>query len=340
MLVSVIIPVYNAQEYLEECVRSVMKQTLRDLEIICIDDGSTDGSPDILSRLAKEDHRVIVHRVPNGGAGAARNIGMQLAGGKYFSFLDADDFFAPYMLEKLCEKAEKDHAQITLCEADLYDHKRECYLPCRHALKKHLLPQHRPFAAQDIQKDIFKTVIGWPWDKLFLASYIRQIGLQFQEQRTTNDAFFVFSSLVRAQKITVVESVLVHHRKYAGMTLSVTREKSWMCFYQMLVRLREQLQEWSLYERFKQDFINYALHFSLWNLQTLNRETQQLLYDRLKEEWLENLGITEEKKEFFYSKSEYLQMQLILRKPYTRWVSLLIKAFYAGSLLRHLFMGT
>ena len=92
MLVSVIIPIYNAQNHLEQCVRSVMQQTLRDIEIICIDDGSTDQSPKILEQLSHEDARLIIHRVTNGGAGKARNIGLQMAKGKYLSFLDADDF--------------------------------------------------------------------------------------------------------------------------------------------------------------------------------------------------------------------------------------------------------
>lgn len=91
--VSVIIPVYNAQEHLEECLKSVTGQTLRDIEIICVDDGSTDNSLNILEKLAAEDSRIIIKRQQNLFAGAARNNGMESARGKYLEFWDSDDYF-------------------------------------------------------------------------------------------------------------------------------------------------------------------------------------------------------------------------------------------------------
>ena len=93
--VSVIIPVYNVEPYLKQCMDSVVGQTLKDIEIICVDDGSTDGSLDILKEYATEDSRIQIIEQKNAGAGAARNNGMRHATGKYLSFLDSDDFFEP-----------------------------------------------------------------------------------------------------------------------------------------------------------------------------------------------------------------------------------------------------
>ena len=93
--VSVIIPVYNVEPYLKQCMDSVVGQTLKDIEIICVDDGSTDGSLDILREYAAEDNRIQIIEQKNAGAGAARNNGMRHATGKYLSFLDSDDFFEP-----------------------------------------------------------------------------------------------------------------------------------------------------------------------------------------------------------------------------------------------------
>lgn len=95
--VSVIIPVYNAAEFLKDGLNSLLKQTLREIEIICVDDGSTDGSLVILKEFEKTDARIRVIHQENQGAGAARNNGMDVARGKYLAFLDADDFF-----EKIC----------------------------------------------------------------------------------------------------------------------------------------------------------------------------------------------------------------------------------------------
>lgn len=90
--VSVIIPVYNIEKFLSACLDSVCSQTLKDIEIICVDDGSTDSSLAILHRYKKQDERVIVLTQQNQGAGAARNYGLSIAKGEYLAFLDSDDF--------------------------------------------------------------------------------------------------------------------------------------------------------------------------------------------------------------------------------------------------------
>ena len=104
--VSVILPVYNASDYLHQCMDSIVGQTLKDIEIICVDDGSTDNSLDILKEYEQKDKRVKVIQQKNAGAGAARNNGLSIATGEYLSFLDSDDFFEPDMLEKAYEKAK------------------------------------------------------------------------------------------------------------------------------------------------------------------------------------------------------------------------------------------
>lgn len=121
--VSVIIPVYNAQEHLEECLKSVTGQTLRDIEIICVDDGSTDNSLNILEKLAAEDSRIIIKRQQNLFAGAARNNGMESARGKYLEFWDSDDYFEKNALEVLYNKCENEKADICICAAYTVDGK-------------------------------------------------------------------------------------------------------------------------------------------------------------------------------------------------------------------------
>lgn len=316
--VSVIIPVFNAEKHLETCIRSVCAQTLREIEIICVDDGSTDGSIEILNRLSQEDTRVCIVRQENAGAGAARNHGIRLATGKYLSFLDADDFFDPCMLEKAWAKAEAERADLVVFKADFYNEKRQMFSPCIYGLRESMLPAHRPFAGVEIERDIFKTVVGWAWDKLFRADFVRENGLWFQEQRTSNDMLFVFSALVKAERISTVPEVLAHQRRHAGSTLSVTREESWMCFFQALLALRDQLRTWGLYERFEQDYINYALHFSLWNLNTLSDPTRKLLYDQLRNAWFQELSIVDYPREKFYHRGEYAQYRQIMRWPYSR----------------------
>ena len=115
--VSVVIPVYNVEKYLKECVDSVLKQTYFSYEIILVDDGSTDASAKICDEYAAKDSRISVIHKPNGGLSSARNTGLQKARGAYVYFLDSDDYIVEYALEKLVEAAERDNADIVFFDA-------------------------------------------------------------------------------------------------------------------------------------------------------------------------------------------------------------------------------
>ncbi len=112
--VSVIVPVYKAMAYLEECVSSLQNQTLSSIEILLVDDGSPDESGALCERLAEQDERIRVFHQENGGPGAARNKGIQEARGEFLSFLDSDDTFDPEMLENLYLAAKETHAQLVI----------------------------------------------------------------------------------------------------------------------------------------------------------------------------------------------------------------------------------
>lgn len=122
--VSVIIPVYNVEKYLEECLDSVCNQTLEDLEIICINDGSTDGSPEILNQY--EDDRILVINQENKGSAAARNRGLDIACGKYIAFLDADDIYIDNeALERMLDAAKRHDAEMLSANLKFLTPKRE-----------------------------------------------------------------------------------------------------------------------------------------------------------------------------------------------------------------------
>ncbi|MCD7880546.1 MAG: glycosyltransferase [Clostridiales bacterium] len=309
--VSVIIPVYNAEQYLRQCLDSVLTRAEQRIEVICVDDGSTDRSPEILREYQERDSRVIVLTQANAGAGAARNYGMKIARGQYLSFLDADDFFEYDMLKIAYERAHTEDSDIVVFRCNQYTESSGRYAGARYTINESLLPEERPFAGADIEKDVFRAFMGWAWDKLFRADFVRSLGLQFQEQRTTNDMLFVFSALVKAERISTMNNVLAHHRRDNG-SLSVTREKSWRCFYDALCALRQQLTDWGLFQRYEQDFVNYSLHFALWNLNTITGPTYYLLYKQLQTDWLTDLGVTSHEEDYFYEPKEYSEAQLIL----------------------------
>lgn len=113
--ISIIIPIYNAQNYIGRCIESIVSQTYRNLEIICVDDGSTDLSGQICNEYKEIDERVVYCHIPNGGVGRARNHGLSIMSGKWFAFVDADDWIEPNYFEKLHKNAEKYNCTISAC---------------------------------------------------------------------------------------------------------------------------------------------------------------------------------------------------------------------------------
>ena len=310
--VSVIMPVYNEKDCLQACLDSVMNQTLTDIEIICVDDGSTDNSLAILHNCAERDNRILVLQQQNCGAGAARNYGMAKATGEYLAFLDSDDIYEPVMLQEMYIAAKNEDLDVVVSRVDAFDDKTGKSRSLTWTIKEKLLPNFRPFSGLDVQNNFFNIFVWWPWDKLFKKSYVDKLEIQFQNLRTTNDLFFVAAATIKADKISYVDKILAHHRVGQKSSLSVTRENSWDCFYHALVKLKQFLIEENLYARFEQDFINYALNFSLWHLNTIHGKTYCLLYNALKNQWFAEFDILERTEEFFYDKKDYRQLNDIL----------------------------
>ena len=120
-MISVIVPVYNVERYLRRCVDSILAQTCRDLEIILVDDGSTDGCPSICDGYAAADSRVKVIHKANGGLSDARNAGLEIASGEWVGFVDSDDFIMPEMYETLLRACVEHGVSIAMCGRRLVD---------------------------------------------------------------------------------------------------------------------------------------------------------------------------------------------------------------------------
>lgn len=311
--VSVILPVYNSEKYLRQCLDSLCSQSLKDIEIICVDDGSEDSSLEILKEYERRNSQIRIFAQENQGAGAARNLGLKKARGESLSFLDADDFFEPNMLQSAYEKMEQCHADFVVFESDQFYMNTGKYVKNPWVVKRGDIPPYMPFSHRELTDNIFQTFVGWAWDKLYRRSFIVENKLFFQEQRTTNDLLFVFSALVLAKRIAVVYETLAHQRRDLETSLSVTRERSWHCFFDALIALREQLIKSGKFWETERDFVNYSLKFSLWNLKTLNEPTKSMLRYRLKSEWFNVLGINEKPKEYFYDANDYATYQKIMK---------------------------
>ena len=313
--VSVILPVYNMEKYLDKCLDSILNQSLRDIEIICINDGSKDNSLEILKKYRNKDNRIKIINQNNQGAGVARNKGMEIATGEYLSFLDADDFFDVNMLKHSYQKAKDTDADICIFEAFLYDNITHHYDICTFNVRKEFLPKREVFNRTHVTSNIFKNIMGWPWDKLFKRSFVEANELKFQEQRTTNDMYFVYIALIKASRICILEEPLAYQRRNIPTSLSSTRELSWDCFYHALMKIKDELIKMNIYEEYKQDFVNYALISCLWNFNSLKEPSARKLFNKLHTGWFSSLDILGHDEDYFENKYDYKQLCDIMNLP-------------------------
>ena len=211
--VSVIVPVRNGERHLRQALSSICRQTLDDLEIIVVDDGSTDSTAKIIEEFAEADERIRTVRGPAvGSAGAARNAGLELATGDYLAFLDADDFFAPRLLSRLYEQAERDQADVAVTGFRVFDEGTGERKSVDWGLRTAHLPSAQPFTPGSLGGALFYAFGPVAWNKLFRAELVRTSGLTFQPLRRTNDLFFTFSALAHAERITYVDDHLIDYR--------------------------------------------------------------------------------------------------------------------------------
>lgn len=198
--VSVIIPVYNAEKNLTDCLDSLLAQTYHHYEVICVDDGSTDASLDVLQQYQSKFQRMTIVQQKNKGAGAARNVGILRAGGKYLLFVDADDICYKTLLEKTVEAADNNNADIVCYHFDrLYPNGEK--EKCLGYHSQWLLEGGNIFNYESCPDHIMCAVNPTPWNKLFLREFVLQESLRFDEISSTNDISFAAVSCAKAKKL-------------------------------------------------------------------------------------------------------------------------------------------
>lgn len=266
--VSVIIPVYNVASYLAKCLDSLLSQTLKGVEIICVDDGSTDESPHILDDYARKDSRIQVIHQKNAGAGAARNCGLDMAVGEYVFFLDPDDFCRRGMLRALYRRATKTEADIVVSGRVIYDGEGDHIVGYR-GLDADLWLRRQPFSAQDISRKIFAFSKNVAWDKLFRREFILRQGIRFQCIPRSNDVYFVNIALATAGRIALAFGAWICHRRGRDGSLQSTKDKSPECIYLAFDALKDRLEELGLFDRFEASYLDGLLSSGIYNLRTL-----------------------------------------------------------------------
>lgn len=232
--VSIIVPIYNVEPYLRQCLDSLVNQTYKHIEIICVDDGSVDASGVILDEYAKADNRIIVIHTVNSGVSSARNTALYIASGQYIMFVDGDDWIDVCTCENAVFKAEEHAADLVM-----WPYIRE--FP-NHSAPKAIFPEEKPFTSAECRElqrrmiGLLGTELALPenadalctvWGKLYLRELIAQNDIRFTDLRrigTYEDGLFNLHYLSHVKNAIYIPDYLSHYRKNSGMTSKFRKE--------------------------------------------------------------------------------------------------------------------
>jgi len=210
--VSVIVPIYNSEDYLTECLDSILNQTLKSIEIICVNDGSLDDSGKILKDYQEKDPRIVIINKKNGGLSSARNSGIVVATGEYIGFIDSDDWIDEFYFEKLYQAAKSNNADISMGNFKWFSQKSKLLeqvswvSKIMKSIKSEIVTE-----VLDRKKIIVTSTVC---NKLFSRDFINTNNFLFYEGLFWEDNPFTITTTIKANKICIIRDVFYHCRKH------------------------------------------------------------------------------------------------------------------------------
>ena len=214
--ISIIIPVYNSEKYLKKCLDSVIKQTIKEIEIICINDGSTDKSDLILKEYAKIDSRIKVYTMENKGVSAARNYGISLAAGEYIGFIDSDDWIDEDFYKNLYNAAKTENADIAVGEIKRVNK----------FWQKYHLKINKKSVTEDISEKVKLCNVPdkcYVWNKIYKTKMLKNSDIRFEEGIIYEDVLFTLQILNYSKKLVTVPNTLYYYLRH-GNSLVTRRD--------------------------------------------------------------------------------------------------------------------
>lgn len=213
--ISIIVPIYNAEKYLNKCIKSLINQTKQELEFVLVNDGSTDTSEDIIKSY--KDKRIKYFKNKNQGIGKTRNFGIDKATGKYIMFLDSDDYLATHACEELFNKAEKENLDLVINNFYRVDEETEKQEEVK-------IPEFKNTTLKE-NKNLLLDVNLAPWNKLYKTELLKKNKIKFVENLKYEDAPFVVETMDKAKKIGQVNKSLNYYVIHKNSETTVRDEK-------------------------------------------------------------------------------------------------------------------
>ena len=259
-MISVIIPVYNVENYLHVCLNSVLNQSYGNFEIICIDDASTDSSLEILEYFTQKDSRIkILKNDVNMGPGFSRNRGLEVAHGNYISFLDGDDWLSPNAFEILIKKAEENDLDLLMFKNIVYyeepsDFGMEEYYDMEFMDKF----ENKVFNHFDLDKTKLFKISNAPWNKFYLKSFLDENDIRFPNENLIHeDNPFFCKVITHARRISLINEYLHNRRRRPNSIMTLNNERLFDSIDICYLILDVFLENYQLYQYYKKEVLTY-----------------------------------------------------------------------------------
>ena len=284
--VSVIVPVYNAEKYLKKCLQSLVEQTLSDIEIICINDGSTDNSLSIIEQFAKSDSRIKIITTQNRGQSQARNKGLEIAKGEYTGFLDSDDYADTTMFEKLYTAAKQNDSDVVMCGVYILNEKTGAITSNDPYFGLKIFEEQKDmgvffngvFSYEQCRDFLFRICVV-PWNKLIKTDFLKKNSIKFAEGLSFEDNIFSLELLLNAGRISLVNEPLPYYR--FGSVHSLTygiNDYSKLDLFNVFNKMEVVLRDMGVFEEFGEYFFNHKKNTLLYWYKKLNDSNVKDLY--------------------------------------------------------------
>ncbi|XME01518.1 glycosyltransferase family 2 protein [Lachnospiraceae bacterium C1.1] len=259
--VSIVIPVYNSAKYLSQCLDSVLDQTWKDLDIVCVNDGSKDNSLEILKDYASKDSRVRVFSKKNEGRGAAsaRNMGLKNARGKYIQFLDSDDFFEADMVESLVRKAIDTGAEVVICRGRTFDDELKKVTGNLAHPDLNYAPDKDSFNWRECPGYICEIADNYAWNKLFKRQLLVDNDLSFTPIPISDDQDISMLAPVLAKKVAVIDRAFINYRVGTGNSQCDSQTRHPEAAYEGVYTVVERFKKLGFWEEVKQSYLNVSI---------------------------------------------------------------------------------
>ena len=322
VLVSIIIPVYNASSFLVQRLECLQKQTLSELEIICIDDGSTDNSAEMIKSIADHDTRVKLIQQNKSNAGVARNIGLKYAVGEYIYFADADDFCERNFIEKMYIKALSTKSDIVLCTCKDYNTKNGTYSDHWNLLNEKISEKIEVFSKENFTNGFFNIITPEVWLRLYRREFILKNNINFQSLSNTNDLYFSYMTMALANRISFIRDKLCYYRVNNASSIQQTKYKDPLCICKAFLSVYDELNRLGLYSGLERSYVEATAENFAWNIRTIrNDKALIMLYIELIANIIPKTNLTGYPIEYYSNKADYellKQIPINLKEMYDK----------------------